>query len=361
MAYRYNDDSGDFEEVKSVTERIGKFCRCVLRGIFRVVCWFAAVGLVGGGVVAVWKHRTEIGEKFSAVGSHLSWIRARCAEVWDSCAAWLDGLDLTLVRRLGGWMGENVGFVLFGLVGALGWKFRKLIWQVARRPLGVVFYPAVKWWEMERDAWRDDNWLLAVVWLFPGLMLVAVYRAAFAFLVGVGTSLPSAARFDHAGFDAFAWLGVVVGFGAYVIFYVKALSLAKTGELTVYRDWGDFIKSAIWVVAAPWGIALGSDTGSDWLVRIAGWVMVVLGAQSLWWLVSGAFKYNRGSKRWLALFARFAVLLLLVFALAKLNEKFQQYKRHQLGVVRGVLIPLVVFSAVFNWLIRPMIGDRSRW
>lgn len=46
----------------------------------------------------------------------------------------------------------------------------------------------------------------------------------------------------------------------------------------------------------------------------------------------------------------------------KLSKKLQAYKRHELGVIRGVLIPLAVFAAVFNWLIRPMIGsERWRW
>ena len=65
MAVRYNDKSGEFEDVPSLSERIGRFCRGVLRVIFRTVCWLVAVVLVGGGVAAVWKHRTVIGEKFS--------------------------------------------------------------------------------------------------------------------------------------------------------------------------------------------------------------------------------------------------------------------------------------------------------
>ena len=59
---------------------------------------------------------------------------------------------------------------------------------------------------------------------------------------------------------------------------------------------------------------------------------------------------------------RLAVALLALFAVAKLSEKFQAYKRDELVFVRGVLIPLAVFAAVFNWLIRPMIrSERWRW
>ena len=54
------------------------------------------------------------------------------------------------------------------------------------------------------------------------------------------------------------------------------------------------------------------------------------------------------------------MMLLLVFALGRLQEKLEQYKRGELGVIRGVLIQLVVFAWVFNYLIRPMIRT-ERW
>ena len=90
--------------------------------------------------------------------------------------------------------------------------------------------------------------------------------------------------------------------------------------------------------------------------------MALVGVCCFLWMILGAFFYNSGSRCWLALFGRFAVTFLLLFALAELNEKFQQYKRRELGAIRGVLIPLAVFAAVFNWLVRPMIGtERRRW
>ena len=86
----------------------------------------------------------------------------------------------------------------------------------------------------------------------------------------------------------------------------------------------------------------------------------VMGAVSFWLMVSGSFKCNSGSTCWLSLFGRVAVILLLVFALGRLQEKLEQYKRGEPGVIRGVLIPLVVFAWMFNYLIRPMIRT-ERW
>ena len=102
----------------------------------------------------------------------------------------------------------------------------------------------------------------------------------------------------------------------------------------VYRDWADFAKSAVWVIALPLGILWLFENRSDFLFRCAG----------------------------LALFGRVVMMLLLVFALGRLQEKLEQYKRGELGVIRGVLIPLIVFAWMFNYLIRPMIQtERWRW
>lgn len=80
-------------------------------------------------------------------------------------------------------------------------------------------------------------------------------------------------------------------------------------------------------------------------------------------MVARAFRYNSTRRLgWIALGARLAVALLALFSVAKLSEKLQAYKRHELGFVRGVLILQAVFAVVFNWLIRPMIGsERWRW
>ncbi len=120
----------------------------------------------------------------------------------------------------------------------------------------------------------------------------------------------------------------------------------------------------IWrIIKCPLGIVFYPVVNrSDFFFRCTGFALAVMGAVSFWLMVSGAFKYNSGSSCWLSLFGRVAVILLLVFALGRLQEKLEQYKRGELGVIRGVLIPLVVFAWMFNYLIRPMIRtERWRW
>ena len=358
MAFRYNNDSGDFEEVLSVTERIGKFCRGVLRVIFRTVCWLVAAALVGGGVVFAWKHRTAIGEKISAMNSHFSGICDRCSEVWNSCVAALDRCDLQPVRQVGDWVGENIRYVLIVLALVLAWKFRKLIWQVIRCPLGIVFYPIVKWWGFVKESWQGGDRFTACVMIFPGLILIGLYRF---FLMVVVSAFGDS--FSISGsWDALKILLAIGGFVMFVFFYGRALSEARCGQLVVYRDWAEFAKSAVWVIALPLGVSWMFEHQSDFLSRCVGLAFVVTGAMSVRLMVAGAFKYNSGSSCWLSLFGRVAVILLLMFALGRLQEKLDQYKRGELGVIRGVLIPLVVFAWMFNYLIRPMIRtERWRW
>lgn len=140
-----------------------------------------------------------------------------------------------------------------------------------------------------------------------------------------------------------------------VMLYAKALNKVHAGELVVYRDWVDFGKSALWVATLPCGLGWLSDGN-----RILGVMATLIACGSFAHLCWRAFTCNDGKNRWLALYARFAVVLLLVFALGKLNEKFQQYRRHEIGVVIGVLLPLALFAWVFESLIRPMVGTGSR-
>lgn len=146
------------------------------------------------------------------------------------------------------------------------------------------------------------------------------------------------------------------GIVAIVWLYAKALKQVKAGALIVYGGWTDFGKSALWFVALPLGIGwLFSDEAG---YKGLGAIILIVGCVSFYHLCAGAFKYNTGSGCWLALFARFAVVLLCAFALGKLNEKFQQYRRHEIGLISGVLVPIVVFAFVFRVLIQPMIGVR---
>lgn len=237
----------------------------------------------------------------------------------------------------------------------LDWKS---VWRCLEKPLYYFFYPVVKWWQVELEAARDREWFMVLLWLFPGLFLLGVYRVVFALLLGIMGGALTSVHID----DSMTLLLVIGGLIASVVLYAKALTMARRGQLVVYRDWGDFLKSAAWIIAVPLGLEWGLDTDCDWLVRMAGWALALVGVCCFLWMILGAFFYNSGSRCWLALFGRFAVTFLLLFALAELNEKFQQYKRHELGVIRGVLIPLAVFAVVFNWLVRPMIHtERRRW
>lgn len=149
-----------------------------------------------------------------------------------------------------------------------------------------------------------------------------------------------------------AMIGVAI---AAVVCYAKALTEVKMGRLIVYRDWGDFFKASAWVALLPFGV-LNTLYGETRSSQVLGIVVFVGGIASLWWMCAGAFRYNHGSRRGLALFARFAVTLLCVCAIGKLSEKFDQYKRGELGVIRGVLIPALIFAWVFREFIQPMIG-----
>lgn len=161
------------------------------------------------------------------------------------------------------------------------------------------------------------------------------------------------------GYDSLVKLAVIVGSVASVVLYAKALTMARAGRLVVYCGWGDFLKSAAWIVSVPVGLIWGRECGDDWVLRNAGWVLVALGVCSSAMMVYGAFRFNHGLLCLLSLFARVAVILLMAFAIVKLCEQIENYRRHKHGVYRGILIPLALFAAVFNWLVRPMIGSRS--
>jgi len=163
-------------------------------------------------------------------------------------------------------------------------------------------------------------------------------------------------------------LGVIIVIGALVAGvwgYAKALKEVKAGRLIVYKDWGDFIKSSAWILLIPLGMSWFSDESMDSLFHMIGLGAIVYGCYCFWQMVSRAFKYNVGNAKWLSLFARFAVTMLMLFALAKLNEEFENYKRGKYGYkyryfafMRGVILPLAIFAWVFKLLIQPMVGTQ---
>ena len=41
------------------------------------------------------------------------------------------------------------------------------------------FYPFIKWWEVEKDAFHGGDWFFLIVWCIPLLLLVGLYRLVF--------------------------------------------------------------------------------------------------------------------------------------------------------------------------------------
>ena len=160
--------------------------------------------------------------------------------------------------------------------------------------------------------------------------------------------------------DILVYVLAIGGIVAFVCCYAKALKEVKMGRLVVYRDWVDFIKASLWAVLIPYGVfSTFVDNGDgNWPSHAIGLVVIAIGSISFLWACAGAFRYNSCAMGWIALFGRFAVTLLLVFALAKLAEKFKQYERGQIGAIRGVLLPFLIFAYVFHAFIHPMIGLR---
>ena len=152
--------------------------------------------------------------------------------------------------------------------------------------------------------------------------------------------------------EVFVLLGVVV-IAACVWLYARALSAAKLGRLVVFASWSDFLCSCLWIITAPIGVMWMYDGNGMLLV---GMIVVVLAIGSFVSFVIGAFRYNSGGMILLSLYARFAVLLLIVFLLGKANDSFQKNKEKNLEGMIAVAIPLVICGAVFRLLIRPMIG-----
>ncbi|MDY5596492.1 MAG: hypothetical protein SPG40_03210 [Kiritimatiellia bacterium] len=152
-------------------------------------------------------------------------------------------------------------------------------------------------------------------------------------------------------------VAMVAVFVVFVRYYAKALADVRCGRLIVYLGWGDFFWSAAWILAIPFGLACAFSDENNLFTVVLGLVIVGYGVKSFVRMVKGAFRYNSGTRRWLALFARIAVILLLLFALSELQSRYERYKRGQLGLIRGVLLPLVIFGYFYKAFVAPMIGS----
>ena len=226
-----------------------------------------------------------------------------------------------------------------------------MCWRGMRVPFVILFYPVMKWWTFFRQSWVEGDRFMTCVMIFLGFVLIGAYRLACEIVLSLFDGLWHPAGTGEALIMALV-VGAVVLFA---VFYGRALVEARQGSLVVYQNWADFGRSALWVLAFPIGLPWLLDASADWILRGVGLSFLLLGVVSLGEMMAGAFKYNSGAKRWLSLFARVGVILLLVLAFVKLQEKLDRYKRGELGVIRGVLIPLAVFAWMFNSLIRPMI------
>ena len=111
------------------------------------------------------------------------------------------------------------------------------------------------------------------------------------------------------------------------------------------------------VVAIPSGLACAFSDENNLFTVVLGLVIVGYGVKAFVRMVKGAFRYNSGTRRWLALFARISVILLLLFAISELQSRYERYKRGQLGFIRGVLLPLAIFAYCYKAFVAPMISS----
>ena len=271
-------------------------------------------------------------------------VKKHWRDICDWCAVRVDGLG---DFAWGKWL-------TIGIVVALVTVFRRPILGFVVKSAYIVFWPFVKLWGLVRTSWREKDWFELCIWAVLGFLLVGLYKIAMLVIVA---DLFGVIR-DTGRSSSIPIVLTVCAAVAVIYFYARALTAVKGGSLVVYRDWSDFLKSATWVIALPVGIGLAASADGEWLMACAGIVLVVLGIVSFYTMVRGAFRYNPGNGRWLSLFARVAVIVLLVCAISELHGRLDRHRRGELGIVRDVLLPLLVFAYVYKALVRPMIGSR---
>lgn len=319
----YNERTGDFEEVEV---KVGPLIfKWLLIGLFAAVV---------AGIVCAWRAGWQLSDVCELIGYWRARANVECTGLISSIKAY-------------------VSPQLVGGVACLVFLFaiRKILLRCLKVVSWIVFYPVIKWWGGVKNAWREKDWFMLLVFALLGLFLYwgYVYAIGFGMLSFRDISLENISGVLVWGF-----------FIAVAVLYFKALGLAKTGELVVYCDWADFFKSSVWVYAAPIGLAFIADSATDLFHQSIGWIFIVASVCSLICLVRGAFVHNVGGLSWLSLFSRFAVVFLAFAAVSELHSRLERFKKGELGVVRGVLLPLAAFALVFNTLVKPMIGT-CRW
>lgn len=222
----------------------------------------------------------------------------------------------------------------------------KRLFQIA---LAAVAFAATAWivakWE---SGWRPSIDFGGVSALFSGILPSSE---------SVGGFFSGCWQFVCKAGDWALIVAMVAVFVVFVRYYAKALADVRCGRLIVYLGWGDFFWSAAWILAIPFGLACAFSDENNLFTVVLGLVIVGYGVKSFVRMVKGAFRYNSGTRRWLALFARIAVILLLLFALSELQSRYERYKRGQLGLIRGVLLPLAIFGYFYKAFVAPMIGS----
>ena len=239
--YKYDDDTGEFRDVPGVRRKS------------RSVTWS-------------W-HLPHL--HFPSI----SFPRIRLPQLALDWKSWLGSvvsllvLPVLLLRYVAILLGRLIRFLVLRLVDLV---------VVLVKPLFYIFYPFVKWWQVEHEAIRDGDWLMPAIWLLPLLFLVGLYRAVLPLLFGLAAGVFSSVQVEGP-LKTFIAVGVVA---SCIVLYAKALTMACCGQLVVYRDWGDFAKSAVWVIAIPLGISWIFEDQSDFLFRCAGLALAVIGAVS---------------------------------------------------------------------------------
>lgn len=141
----------------------------------------------------------------------------------------------------------------------------------------------------------------------------------------------------------------------YGITYARVMA----GTMVVYVSWYDFMAASAWVLLVPVGYGCeyaASGTG-DALMSM-GTILKATGVLSAIWMVGGAFLNKNVIGIFLAIPGRVIVALLVLLAWAKIKEAFDESSSNKRGLAGGVLLPLGIALFVFNFLVKPMIGDK---
>ena len=118
--------------------------------------------------------------------------------------------------------------------------------------------------------------------------------------------------------------------------------------------------SSLWLMLTPAGLLLWYLKENN-LVSFVGVAFIVVGAVSAVWLLLFSVINNRCNLLFsiVAIGTRIAVSVLVVVVLSRLQEKWEEYKRGESGIVKGLVIPLLVVTVIYKIFVRPLIGRRA--